>query len=123
MPKQRRRLAVLLSPVDLDPYPEPARDRGHELGHPGRARQGEASGRHDATTIGVADHVRGEQFLQHGRDSGLGAPDDIRSLQLALTDHDQQLLELRRQLEDRDDELAAARAANRELITQLNTRS
>ncbi|HEY3002702.1 MAG TPA: hypothetical protein VGJ44_10135 [Kribbellaceae bacterium] len=56
------------------------------------------------------------------RDSGLGAPDDIRSLQQALTDREQQLLELRRQLEERGDELAAARAANRELMTQLNTR-
>ncbi|MGY4773472.1 hypothetical protein ACXC9Q_41735 [Kribbella sp. CWNU-51] len=56
------------------------------------------------------------------RDSGLGAPDDIRSLQQALTDRDQQLLELRRQLEERGEELAAARAANRELMTQLNTR-
>lgn len=55
------------------------------------------------------------------RDSGLGAPDDIRSLQQALSDREQQLLELRRQLEERGDELAAARAANRELMTQLNT--
>jgi hypothetical protein len=29
---------------------------------------------------------------------------------------------LRRQLEERSDELAAARATNRELMTQLNTR-
>ncbi|MEV8378809.1 hypothetical protein AB0P21_39085 [Kribbella sp. NPDC056861] len=56
------------------------------------------------------------------RDSGLGAPDDIRSLQRALTDREQQLLELRRQLEERSDELTAARAANRELMTQLNIR-
>jgi hypothetical protein len=56
------------------------------------------------------------------RDSGRGAPDDLRSLQQAPTDREQQLLELRRQLEERGDELAAARAANRELMTQLNTR-
>jgi len=56
------------------------------------------------------------------RESGLGAPDDIRALQEALTDREQQNLELRRQLEERCDELAAARAANRELMTQLNTR-
>lgn len=55
------------------------------------------------------------------RESGLGAPDDIRCLQDALTDSQQQVLELRRQLEERNDELAAARAANRELMTQLNT--
>jgi chromosome segregation ATPase len=56
------------------------------------------------------------------RDSGLGAPHDLHSLQTALTDREQQLLELRRQLEERSDELAAARATNRELMTQLNTR-
>lgn len=42
------------------------------------------------------------------RDSGLGAPDDIRSLQQTLIDREQQLLELRRQLEERGEELAAA---------------
>jgi hypothetical protein len=56
------------------------------------------------------------------RESGLGAPDDIHSLQHELTDREQQLLELRRQLEERGDELAAVRAANRELMTQLNAR-
>jgi hypothetical protein len=55
------------------------------------------------------------------RDSGLGAPHDLHNLQTALTDREQ-LLELRRQLEERSDELAAARATNRELMTQLNTR-
>ncbi|WP_199238676.1 hypothetical protein [Kribbella steppae] len=57
------------------------------------------------------------------RDSGLGAPDAIGSLQKTLVDSQQQLLELRRQLEERTDELVAARAANRELMTQLNTRA
>jgi chromosome segregation ATPase len=55
------------------------------------------------------------------RTSGLGAPDDVRSLHQSLTHAQQQILELRRQLEERIDELAAARAANRELMTQLNT--
>lgn len=49
-----------------------------------------------------------------------GAPDDIHNLQQALTEREQQPLELRHQLEERSDELAAARAANRELMTQLN---
>lgn len=55
------------------------------------------------------------------RDRGLGAADDIRSLQQALAGSQQQVLGLRRQLEERTDELAAARAANRELMTQLNS--
>lgn len=53
--------------------------------------------------------------------SGLGAPDDVRGLQQRLADSQQQILELRQQLEERSDELAAARAANRELMTHLNT--
>jgi hypothetical protein len=57
------------------------------------------------------------------RESGLEVPDDIRSLQEAITDREQQILELRRLLEEHGDELAAARAANRELMTQLNTRA
>jgi len=53
--------------------------------------------------------------------NGLGAPDDVRGLQQTLADSQQQIIELRRQLEERGDELAAARAANRELMTKLNT--
>jgi hypothetical protein len=55
------------------------------------------------------------------RTNGLGAPDDVRGLNQQLADHQQQIIELRRQLEERSDELAAARAANRELMTKLNT--
>ncbi|TDO27348.1 hypothetical protein EV643_1632 [Kribbella sp. VKM Ac-2527] len=55
------------------------------------------------------------------RGSGLGAPDDIRGLHQNLIDSEQQIQELRRQLEERTDELAAARAASRELMTQLNS--
>jgi hypothetical protein len=36
---------------------------------------------------------------------------------------DQQLLDRRQDLQDRDDELAAARAANRDLMTRLNSRA
>ena len=54
------------------------------------------------------------------RSTGMGAPDDIRTLHQNLTDSEQQILELRRQLEERTEELAAARAAGRELMTQLS---
>lgn len=57
---------------------------------------------------------------QAWRESGLGAPDDTALLQAQLTELGQQAAELRRQLADRDDELDAARAANRELIARLN---
>ncbi len=59
----------------------------------------------------------GEQAWQQ---SGLGAPADIGALQQQMTDLDQQVIELRRQLSERDEDLEAARATNRELITRLN---
>lgn len=52
--------------------------------------------------------------------SGLGAPDDIDQLKQRIVFLEQQGVDLRLQLEERDQELAAARGANRELITKLN---
>lgn len=52
--------------------------------------------------------------------SGLGAPTDIDALHHTITHLEQQTLDLRLKLEEREDELIAARAANRELMTQLN---
>ena len=57
---------------------------------------------------------------QAWRDSGLGAPADIDALGHKITHLEQQVIDLRLQLEERDEELAAARAANRELMAQLN---
>ena len=57
---------------------------------------------------------------QAWRQSGLGAPDDIEQFKQRNVFLEQQVIDLRLQLEERDQELAAARAANRELITQLN---
>jgi len=54
------------------------------------------------------------------RESGLGAPADIDALNQKITHFEQQAADLRLQLEERDDDLAAARATNRELMTQLN---
>lgn len=58
---------------------------------------------------------------QAWRDSGLGASDDIDQLKRRITQFEQQVIELTDQLAERDQELAAARGANRELITRLNT--
>ncbi|MGI8869762.1 MAG: DUF6262 family protein [Mycobacteriales bacterium] len=52
--------------------------------------------------------------------SGLGAPTDIEELQRKIVFLEQQVVDLRLQIDDRDQELAAARGANRELMTQLN---
>jgi chromosome segregation ATPase len=54
------------------------------------------------------------------RESGLGAPEDIDRLRRRITELEQTTVDLIRQLEERGEELAAARAANREMITQLN---
>jgi len=57
---------------------------------------------------------------QAWRDSGLGAPADIDALTQQITHLEQQVIDMRLQLEERTDELTAARAANRELMAQLN---
>ena len=58
---------------------------------------------------------------QAWRESGLGTPADIDALSQKITHLEQQAIDLRLQLEERDQDLAAARAANRELMAQLNT--
>jgi hypothetical protein len=57
---------------------------------------------------------------QAWRTTGLGAPTDIDDLQQRIVTLEQQVVDLRMQLEERDQDLAAARAANRELMTRLN---
>jgi len=53
--------------------------------------------------------------------SGLAVPADIDALNHKITQLEQQTLELRLQLDERDQDLSAARATNRELMAQLNT--
>lgn len=79
-------------------------------------------------TARLAAHVRQlEQRLsdtlgeQAWRESGLGAPDDIDALNHKIISLEQQVTDLRMQLDEHDQDLAAARAANRELMARLNT--
>lgn len=58
---------------------------------------------------------------QAWRESGLGVPVDIDSLKQKINHLEQHAVDLRLQLDERDQDLAAARAANRELMAQLNT--
>ena len=51
---------------------------------------------------------------------GIGAPDDTEQLKARITTLEQQAIDLELKLQERDDDLAAARAANRELMAQLN---
>lgn len=57
---------------------------------------------------------------QAWRESGLGSPADIDALNQKIIHLEQQNTDLKLQIADRDQDLAAARAANRELMTQLN---
>lgn len=57
---------------------------------------------------------------QAWHESGLGAPTDIDALHQQITHLEQQLIDLRLKLHERDEDLAAARAANRELMARLN---
>ncbi len=75
--------------------------------------------------VGLPAH-RVHQFVnqlgeQAWRESGLGAPADIDALNQKINHLEQHGVELRLQLAERDQDLAAARAANRELMAQLNT--
>ena len=58
---------------------------------------------------------------QAWRESGLGTPADIDALNQKIIYLEQQAIDLRLQLEEQDEDLAAARVTNRELIAQLNT--
>jgi hypothetical protein len=57
---------------------------------------------------------------QTWRESGLGTPAGTDALNQKITNLEQQAIDLRLQLEERDQDLAAARSANRELMAQLN---
>ncbi|MGA3221106.1 MAG: DUF6262 family protein [Acidimicrobiales bacterium] len=59
----------------------------------------------------------GEQLW---RDSGIGLPDGTYQLEQRVVALEQEVVDLRLQLEERQQELDAARAANRELIARLN---
>ena len=59
---------------------------------------------------------------QAWRKAGIGAPADIDDLQRRITIPEQQVIDLQDTLDEREQELHAARAANRELITNLNRR-
>ena len=58
---------------------------------------------------------------QAWRESGLGTPADIDALNQKISQLEQQVIDLRLQLEERGDDLTAARSANREFMAQLNT--
>jgi hypothetical protein len=58
--------------------------------------------------------------MQAYQASGIGAPDKTAQLQHRCLELEQRLLDLSSQLDERTDELQAARTANRDLMTILN---
>ena len=120
------------------PAPRPARENPRCRSSPAPRRRHRRTRRHPRITAGrpacrprtrhpprrrirqLEQRLSDDLGQQTWRESGLGAPADIDALNQKITHYKQQAADLRLQLEDRDDELAAARAANRELMTRLN---
>lgn len=74
-----------------------------------------------ADQVQVLEHrLSAELGQQVWQRTGIGAPADIDGLQARILDLEQQALDLKIQLDERTDELEAARSANRELTKTLN---
>ena len=70
------------------------------------------------------EHQLSQLLGEHAwRQAGLGPPADVDELQRRVTHLEQRLVDLQEQLNERGQELAAARAANRELMANLNRRT
>ena len=77
--------------------------------------------RRQASHIQRLEHRLSEALGEHAwRESGLGAPADVDELHQQITLLEQRTIDLKLQLEERAQDLDAARAANRELMTRLN---
>ena len=73
------------------------------------------------TRIQHLEHRLSEALGEHAwRESGLGNPADIDALHPQITHLEQQTIDLRLQLAERDEDLAAARATNREFMARIN---
>jgi Family of unknown function (DUF6262) len=74
-----------------------------------------------AARVQQLEHRLSELLGQQAwHESGLGAPADIDALNQKITHLGQHVTDLRLQLEERDQDLNAARTANRELMAQIN---
>lgn len=74
------------------------------------------------TRIQHLEHRLSDALGEHTwRESGLGNPADTDTLHQQITHLEQQTIDLRLQLAERDDDLAAARATNREFMARINS--
>ena len=121
---RHRDLLEKIHALQADPVPERAhRPRGHPCLAAGRPARRPRTRRpaqrpHPANSRSGSPQALGEHTW---RESGLGAPADIDALHQRITQLEQHNLDLQQQLDERDEDLAAARAANRELMARLNT--
>jgi chromosome segregation ATPase len=72
---------------------------------------------HARSLEGRLSELLGTQISQR---TGLGPPPDVAALKDQIEALQQENLDLRRRAEEREEELAAAREANRRLMTELN---
>ena len=91
----------------------PAASARSPLGKPAEPGPGDTAGYRPAKH----DQLHGQQAFAR---SGLGAPASTATVHAEFEAQRQAVLELRRVLEERDEELAAARETNRRLMNQLN---
>ena len=105
----------------------PATDKGISPAVSRAALQADLLAAHERT---ARLHARVQQLEKHlsetlgehaWRESGLGTPADVDALNQQIIHLEQQAIDLRLQLAERDEDLAAARATNRELMTRINT--
>jgi transposase len=81
-------------------------------------RRGQGRCRHRRVQL---EHRLSHALGEHAwRESGLGQPDDTGQLRQQITELTEDNQQLRAVLAERDQDLAAARAANRELMTRIN---
>jgi chromosome segregation ATPase len=73
--------------------------------------------KHNTDLTARLSEVLGEEVF---RASGIGRTDDTEALRARASQLEQQLLDLRQELEERTDDLNAARAANRDLMALAN---
>ena len=85
--------------------------------HAAQHRAARLAGRVQQLERRLSEHL-GEQVWQ---ETGLGAPDDVDQLHQRIVSLEAEVADVRIQLEERVDELAAARLANRELMTRMNS--
>jgi hypothetical protein len=110
------------SPANPNPHPSSTRtSRRSLLADLANLRAHNERLRHQNTKLSERlSEVLGEQVVH---DAGLTGTDEIGILRERVAELEQELLDRCQDLQDRDDELAASRAANRGPMTTLNDRT